>query len=229
MLPLILTLVFEAAFLWLLFELGAFTPPPQRVQRPLVTFDMVPVTQGAPPKAAPSAAKPRAAVTPPKQPQVERSQSPIPQPPFIPMSHSDFAASDIGKLGHSAGSSGSSTAAYGPGEGPNGAPLYNAEWYRKPSENVLAPYLKPGGPRPEWAVVACLTAPNMRVENCRSLGESPIGSGLAAALRQAAWQFQVVPPRVGNKPMIGVWVRIRFDFIERKADPDAPRDPTEDR
>jgi hypothetical protein len=53
---------------------------------------------------------------------------------------------------------------------------------------------------------------NYRVENCQVLGETPRGTSLAQALRRAAWQFLVRPPRINNKPQLGVWVRIRFDF-----------------
>lgn len=147
------------------------------------------------------------------------------QPPLdmIVLSRKDFAAADISKLSKSAngaadsGAGKDSDSAYGPGEGPGGARLYNAEWYREPTDAEIAYYLPPGGARTGWAMIACRTVPDYRVEDCRQLGESPPGSGLSRALRQAAWQFRVRPPRLNGKPMIGEWVRIRFDFTERKA------------
>lgn len=64
-----------------------------------------------------------------------------------------------------------------------------------------------------WATISCRTIERYHVDNCQVLGESP-GSGIGSALRQAAWQFLVLPPRVNGRPMIGTWVRIRFDLVK---------------
>jgi hypothetical protein len=142
---------------------------------------------------------------------------------FIQMSREDFAAADIGKLPkRSKADSGSASAgggaSAGAGEGPGGVPLYNAEWYREPTDGEMALYLPAVRPPDSWAMIACQTVENYRVENCQAIGESSPGTGLARALRQASWQFRVRPPRVGNKAMVGAWVRIRFDFTRAKFD-----------
>jgi hypothetical protein len=161
-----------------------------------------------------------------KRPETESPPPKTAPPPltkggFIEMSREDFAASDIGKLPRrSKAESGTATAgggaSAGAGEGPGGAPLYNAEWYREPTDGEMALYLPAVRQPDSWAMIACQTVENYRVENCQAIGEFPPGTGLARALRQASWQFRVRPPRVGNKPLIGAWVRIRFDFTKAK-------------
>lgn len=177
------------------------------------------------PKAKRAASKP-SPVKPPTKPPVTPPVTPPVQPttPTPPKLFDKllFDAIDISKLpnrrnesaaGKTAEGTGKdSTAAYGPGEGPGGKTLYNAEWYREPTHAELAYYLPNGAPQDSWAMIACRTVEKNGVEDCQELGESPPGSGLARALRQAAWQFRVLPPRVDGRKMVGTWVRIRFDF-----------------
>lgn len=140
-------------------------------------------------------------------------------PAFIEMSSADFASSDIsGKASvKTASTQGDSKPVYGPGEGPGGAVLYAADWYRPPSDAQLAGYLRPDSPRTGWGMIACRTIADYHVDDCIQLGESPLGSGFARAVRQAAWQFLVMPPRINGKPMIGTWVRIRITYTESGA------------
>lgn len=141
---------------------------------------------------------------------------------FLKMSHDDFMAADIGGMkspGVARGGSGDSGSGgtYGPGEGPGGTTLYRAQWHREPTDAQLGGYLPANAPASGWGEVACQTIENFRVENCQILAESPRGSGLARAVQNAAWQFEVVPPRVNGKPQIGTWVRIRIDYGIRRA------------
>ncbi len=106
-----------------------------------------------------------------------------------------------------------------------GKTLYAAEWYREPTDAELAFYLpKTGIPRGAWALVACRTVANFRVEDCQEMGDSRPGSGLSRAIRNAAWQFRVRPPRVDGAYKVGEWVQIRIDFTEppARSDPPAP-------
>ena len=141
---------------------------------------------------------------------------------FLKMSREDFAASDIGRMkmsGPEASGSGDSGSGgtYGPGEGPGGAVLYRAQWHREPSDAQLGGYLPANAPASGWGEIACQTIENFRVENCQILAESPRGSGFARAVQNAAWQFEVVPPRINGRPQLGVWVRIRIDYGIRRA------------
>lgn len=161
----------------------------------------------------PSGGKPRPAPpapTPPSGPET---------PPSWLVSKDEFAAADISKIparsgsvasSDGAGSGADSGSAYGPGEGPGGQTLYYAEWYREPTDAEMGTYL-PKNIDSGWGLIACQTIPGNRVENCRSLGETP-GSGISRGMRLASWQFLVRPPRINGRPVIGAWVRIRFDL-----------------
>jgi hypothetical protein len=168
-----------------------------------------------------------------QRPTVDTSVPPpvdTPFPGYLVLSKNDFAASDVGKIPSrkSGGGSGQQLAAAdGQGDGddgetsaaagkaPGGQRLFNAEWYRRPAQSQLATYLPANVPRGSWAEIACRTAPNYRVEDCVQLGDSQPGSGLSRAIREAAWQFKVRPPRINGTPQVGEWVRIRIDFTEK--------------
>lgn len=139
------------------------------------------------------------------------------KPAFTLLSRSEMAAADIGGMkssgsGDAAPGGGNSGATYGPGEGPGGAVLYNAAWYKEPTDAQLGGYLPANAPPSGWGMIACQTQPHYRVENCQILGESPRGSGFGRAVLNAAWQFQVMPVRINGKQQIGEWVRIRISY-----------------
>jgi len=101
------------------------------------------------------------------------------------------------------------------GAGPNGEPLYAASWYREPYEDELRGYLSTAS-GPGWALIACRTVPNFRVEDCIAIDEWPERSNLARAVLAASWQFRVRPPIFRGQPQVGQWVRIRIDYGLRK-------------
>jgi protein TonB len=167
-------------------------------------------------------------IPPPLLPPVNPVQAPPPSPDFIKVSKSDLDAMDLSKLpasggagsGESKGSGQGAKGMMGPGLGPGGAQLYPVAWLREPYDSELTPYLAAVKriPRGASAEIACRMIERNRVENCQIIGENPRGTGLAKALRLAAWQFLVKPPRIDNKPQLGVWVRIRFDFGVREVE-----------
>jgi protein TonB len=145
--------------------------------------------------------------------------------PFLVISREDYAASDIARFGNRTPSAtpGQGLASGRPdsqqvGTAPNGEPLYHAEWYRRPTRAELSSYLPANGRVEGWGLIACRTVARYRVEDCVELADSPPGSRLAGAVRQAAWQFLVRPPRVGGKELVGTWVRIRIEYRAAEED-----------
>ena len=221
-----LTLIVHLLLLLMLLKLS----PPDWVRRKqddaLATFQLSPDAPKAERQVRKAGKAKRASKPPAPQAPVKPLPPPVPAPPMpflIPgLEHFDLrqvrsspaetAAADQG----AAGQGQDSAAAYGPGEGPGGARLYYAEWYREPTSAELSYYLPPGR-HVGWGMIACRTVERYHVDDCRTLGDSPSGSGLARAVREAAWQFLVRPPRIDGKPVIGAWVRIRIDFTETGA------------
>ena len=176
-------------------------------------------------KANETAARPRTAMPKPRI-AIPNPQAPTTDdfgvPGFIRLTRAEMKAADIGgKAGAKAGTAlaqgTGDGGAPGTGDGPGGARLYNADWFREPTEAQLAGYLPKTSPGSGWGMIACQTAQRHRVENCEILGESPGGSGYGRAVLNAAWQFQVLPPRINAKAEIGAWVRIKITYSERSA------------
>jgi len=146
----------------------------------------------------------------PVKPQI----APEPKLDMIELTKEEFAAADIGKMpkvqGPAAGTGRSSDSRQA-GIGPNGQVLYSAEWVREPSGAELTGYL-PANWRDGWGEVACRTIPGHRVDDCIEIASFPRGSRFASAVRQAAWQFRVRPPRKNGRERVGEWVQIRIDY-----------------
>ena len=100
------------------------------------------------------------------------------------------------------------------GKGPRGETLYAAEWLREPTDQEVGHYIPPDAGA-GYGVIACKTYPQYRVDDCVALGSVPASSRLDRVLLKAAWQFKVRPPRKNGQPMIGEWVRIRFDYVRQ--------------
>jgi protein TonB len=213
-----LALLTNGLIVLMLLRLAAFPDHKTQKETQLITIRLQP--EPAARVRAPTRIKRPSGGAAPRPPAPAAAAPPLPLQMVI-VSREVFAASDIARLPsqhgeHSAnngtaGTGGGSGSASGPGEGPGGEQLYDADWYRKPTHAELAYYLPPGT-QTGWGMIACQTIDQYRVDNCREIGDSPPGSGLARAVRQAAWQFRVRPPRIGGRVLVGAWVRIKIDI-----------------
>jgi protein TonB len=221
----------------LLFVLLRIAPEVQRAvsKRSWNTFRILPEARNEATGTKAEVKKERAAGGPPKRAPAKPKVSPVTVPPPNPkplnmlvLTRRQFAASDISKLqappneqtaeGQTGPATGTQRGAQVSADGsPGGGELHDVQWYREPTNAELSYYLPPNPPRTGWALIACQTAARYRVDNCRELADSPPGSRLAGAIRQAAWQFMVIPPRINGQPILGAWVRIRIDFTESGA------------
>lgn len=209
-----LALAINGALLLALLTLGVI-PLPERKESNATVIDLIPESHSRANEAARAARrldkpapKPPPIVLPVK-PTITPPPPPAPKTqPWIEMSSDEMAAGDIRNLPKSAPGEGDSAVV---GKGPHGETLYAAEWAREPSDAELGGYLPRNAPD-GWGLIACKTIPGNRVEDCVELDQSPRGSHLAGAVRQAAWQFRVRPPRKNGKPMVGEWVRILIEY-----------------
>ena len=230
-------LVLEALLVLLLFSMGAGLVGPDAPQPSLTSISVEdPHEPVEPPEAEAAIAAATAPdyrpspLSPPPAPEAESpAESPVqPVPPtaVIPLSRDDMASADIGNQQQRRRPDRQGAPAYGPaapgaaagdsevvGTAPDGSPLYGARWYREPTDQELSGYLSTA--YPGWALIACRTAPNWRVEDCVGISEYPAGSNMLRATLAAAWQFQVRPPRRGNRALVGSWVRIRITYDVR--------------
>jgi protein TonB len=238
-----LALLVEALLILVILTLGSSIPQDQAddAGRTLVRFRAASAQEEAakPPAAEPrreAERVPRERVAPaqqrPPRPDVVRPPAEPPREtppvPLIPLSRSEIAAADISALPAPPAPARPARAMMGPadtgapadtprvsGSGPGGEPLYAASWYREPSDDELRGYLSTAT-GPGWGLIACRTARDFRVEDCVGIDEYPAGSNIVRAVLAAAWQFRVRPPRIGGRPRIGEWVRIRIDYDIRR-------------
>ncbi len=98
------------------------------------------------------------------------------------------------------------------GTAPDGSPLYEAQWYRRPGKEFDG-FLSQASPG--WGLVACRTIANFYVTDCVALGETQ-GSMLARSILAGSGVFLVRPPRQGGRSLVGSWVRIRIDYTIRR-------------
>jgi protein TonB len=226
---LILAVVVEALLVLAVLSIGLYDPPKPPGMPSLVSVDVA--APPAPDEAKPEQAQARARA--PLQTPLEPPPVPVPSaaplaPPIIQIPRDQMVQLDIARLPRQpAPSAAPPKGAYGPvdygvpgdskqiGSAPNGQPMYAAAWYREPYESELSGYLSTAS-GPGWALIACRTAPDFRVEACTGLSEYPQGSDLLRAVLAAAWQFKVRPPRVGGVSKIGAWVRIRIEYGVRR-------------
>jgi protein TonB len=204
--------------LLLLIELGVVTLPDKQRSSSL-TVELMPESRSASAEHTEKVVQQQASNRPvPKPPPIVLPVKPTIAPPpktsekpWIEMSKDELAAADISHLPSAgAGGEGDSEVV---GHGPNGDALYAAEWAREPSDAEISGYWPHNASG--WGLVACKTMPNDRVDDCVELDQSPRGSHLASAVRQAAWQFRVRPPRKGGRALIGAWVRILIEVEDR--------------
>jgi protein TonB len=210
-----LALAANLLILLILLTLNRFAPDARKVSQALVVDFLPESHSAATERQAPTKPVEKTKVQPLPKPPITLPAKPTitlpPQPPkpapFIEMSSAELAAGDLRNLPRAGAGDGDSEVV---GKGPHGEVLYAAEWARHPTDAELGGYLPKNAPD-GFGLIACKTVAGDRVEDCIELDQTP-GSHLASAVRQAAWQFRVRPPRRNGVPLVGSWVSIRIDY-----------------
>ncbi len=209
--------------LFVLLGIGAMRSGPPLKPSDALVVDLIREASrsGSPSPKPVDVQEPKPRPVPPRPPVTLPKPAAPPNRPLdlLVLSREEMAAADISKLGTAAGGGVAVAEANDDspvvGRGPRGEALYAAEWAREPTDTELRGYLPQNAPE-GYGLIACRTAPQNRVEDCVELENHPRGSRLASAVRQAAWQFRVKPPRKNGRPLIGEWVRIRIDYTRAK-------------
>lgn len=226
----LLALLAEAVLVLAVLSLGLADQQPKPPGTRLVSVEVAPDKAPEPAKPDPApASKPlqQPQLTPPPLKPAEQRAAPL-APAIIQIPRDQMAQFDIAQLPRQpAAPATAGKAQMGPpnlgspgdskrvGSAPNGEPLYAAAWYREPYDDELSGYLSTAH-GPGWALIACRTVADFRVEDCVGLDEWPSGSSIQRAVLAAAWQFRVRPPRLGGVSKVGEWVRIRIDYGIRR-------------
>jgi protein TonB len=211
--------------LLVLLGIGRFTPIAQKVG-PMAIFNLAPESRRSERRKTESVQARRETKLIPKPPPivlpVKPTIAPPPEPlkdktsPWVELSRDEMAAADVSNLPNASAGSGESDSEE-VGRGPHGEVLYAVEWARHPTSAELGGYL-PHDPPDGWGEIACRTIPDNRVDDCVEIDQLPHGSHLAGAVRRAAWQFHIRPPRKNGKPMIGQWILIHIDYSFSRRD-----------
>lgn len=222
-------LALELLLILVLIALGVSSRPREEVPLAPVTFDASEDSKEPAPEPKAAAAPTRRQATAPQPQPAPPSVTPPTPPPaaILPVSPQQMQSFDISKLAKPAAPK---APAYGPafspafgdservGIAPNGQAMYDARWVRKPTRQEKDGYLATAD-GPGWAEIACKTVPDLRVDDCVGIDESPEGSHIMRSLLAMAWQFHVRPPQVGGVLKYGAWVRIHLDYGDERPRP----------
>ena len=182
--------------------------------------------QPKPPAIKPAAAPKGASlkVAPPTPPAHVIPPSPV-KPLIIPgmimLDQKTYLAADIDKMPHPSGAQVASAEGPGGGSGgqgdqpmggrtgPDGAAMWNSEWYHAPTAAEAALYTRKALEN-GWGEVACKTAPRDHVVDCVELGDSRPGLGIARFIRESSSVWLVHPPRLNGHKLLDVWVAVHL-------------------